>query len=315
MPKLSIDEIIAKRRLSADDNGNLYKAVILDEPAVKGYDASKRSQRFVMSSESKDLYGDIVRQGGLDIESFMKNPVALAYHMHSAPIGTWSDLAKVGGKSKRTEGTVTLFAEGTTERSDEIGRLLAAGGLRACSIGFMPSEAEWILDEQGRNTYGIEFLASTLLECSICSVPANPDALGKAAAGDMRLAVELFEGFLDTYCERTTGGLIVKKPFEDAYFELKAPKTVSLPPEPEAVTVEQVESMFSKFTETVKAMLGIVDKTPETVTEKSDPVIEPEVTVSEPESAPPVLIKGSRAKANAKTAKLRASLRAKGLLN
>lgn len=219
----SLDEIVSKRRASADDNGNLYKAVVLGEE--KGFNSESRSQRFVLSSETVDRYGDIVRQDGIEIDDFLRNPVALAYHNHRAPIGWWKDVAMIKGRPKRTEGVLELHAAGTTDAVDEIERLLAASAIKACSIGFMPMEAEWILDENGRNTWGLDFTASSLLEASICSIPANPDALGKAAGGDMRLAAELFERVLDTYCETKTGGLFVKKEFADAYMAMKSGTT------------------------------------------------------------------------------------------
>lgn len=342
--RVSLDEIISRRRLSADSNGNLYKAVVLEEKA-KGFDKASRSQRFVMSSESKDLYGDIVRQTGLDATNFEKNPVGLAYHDHRAPIGKWSDLQKVGGKSKRTEGTLTLFAEGTSEKADEIGRLLEIGGLRACSIGFSPVEGEWILDEEGRNTYGIDFTKSILLECSVCSVPANPDALAKAAGGDMKLAAEMFERILDTYCEEKMGGLFVRKEFADAYLKMKGnPVTHAVPgggtggidgiglaeanQEDEqmaemekqvalevtldtAEAEKKVDSLLQRLKDGIAAIFGHAEEKAAEMVAREEPE-EPAKEIEVP--AGPAFVKGSRAKAKAATAKLRAKLQAKGHL-
>jgi HK97 family phage prohead protease len=225
--RASLDEILERRRFSADGNGNLFKAVVLEEKA-KGYDKETRSQRFVMSSESTDLYGDIVRQTGLKTDNFLKNPVGLAFHDHRKPIGFWKDITKVGGKSKRTEGTLSLHGEGVSDDADQIARMLEANAIRACSIGFAPVDAEWIIDENGRNTYGLDFKESILLECSVCAIPANPDALAKAAGGDLRLAAEVLERVLDTYCETKLGGLYVKREFADAYRQLKGEKTFSI---------------------------------------------------------------------------------------
>lgn len=227
MTKPSLDEIIAKRRFSASEDGEFYKAVVLDDVEAKAYNPDVRAQKFVMTSEREDRYGDVVRQGGGDLTDFLRNPVGLAYHNHSAPIGWWSDVKMVGGANKRHEGVLTLHPDGTTEAVDEIDRLLQAGAIRACSIGFIPKDYEWIKDADGKMTWGIDFLAWEMLECSVCSIPANPDALAKAAGGDMRLAAELFEKVLDTYCEEKSGGLFVRKEFADAYMAMKAPKTVS----------------------------------------------------------------------------------------
>jgi len=255
--RASLDEIVAKRRLSARDDGAMFKSVVLDGEETKKYDAATRSQRFTMSSESTDRYGDIVRQDGMVLDNFLKNPVALAFHNHRAPIGWWSDIRKIGGGKKRTEGLLSLHAEGTTDAIDEVGRLLGAAAIKACSIGFMPLEAEWILDEEGRNTYGLDFISSELLECSVCSIPANPEALAKAAGGDMRMAAEMFEQFLDTYCERTTGGLLVRKEFEEAYASIKAAdkikdknadKTIKVKLELDSSEVaEELDGIFARF--------------------------------------------------------------------
>lgn len=253
--RASLDEIVARRKVSARDDGALFKAIVFDGDEIKGFNSESRSQRFVMSSENPDRYKDVVRQEGLSIDQFVKNPVGLAFHNHGSPIGWWSDVKKVNGRPKRTEGILTLHPEGTTDAVDEIGRLLSAGAIKACSIGFMPTEAEWIFDDEGHNTYGIDFIASELLECSVCSIPANPDALAKMAGGDVKMAVELFERFLDTFCERTAGGLLVRKEFEDEYARLK--KTDEKPKVAETITVKlevdseeaerQIDGIFARF--------------------------------------------------------------------
>lgn len=320
--RVSLDEIVAKRRASADDSGKLFKAVILDGPEAKGYDPDKRAQRFIMSSETVDRYGDIVRQDGLDFTDFLRNPVALAYHDHRAPIGWWSNIAKVNGRPKRHEGDIGLHPSGTTNAVDEIGRLMAADAIKACSIGFMPLEAEWILDEEGRNTWGLDFTAASMLECSVCSVPANPDALAKAAKGDMRLAAEIFERFLDTYCEMTAGGIVVRKDFEDAYLAMKAPKTTVQTPKEDDLdrriqialdlnleeAERQAEGFVAKWTKRIGEMF-----TPPVIEKQADPAVEANddpVTVE----VEPAIVAGSRAKAIVARERVKQSLREKGLI-
>jgi HK97 family phage prohead protease len=380
--RASLDEILERRRFSADGNGNLFKAVVLEEKA-KGYDKETRSQRFVMSSESTDLYGDIVRQMGLKTDNFLKNPVGLAFHDHRKPIGFWKDITKVGGKSKRTEGTLSLHGEGVSDDADQIARMLEANAIRACSIGFAPVDAEWIIDENGRNTYGLDFKESILLECSVCAIPANPDALAKAAGGDLRLAAEVLERVLDTYCETKLGGLYVKQEFADAYRQLKGEKTISIDARAPVSSFHEIEEKLKQFAETVDAFTEVNEKrntllrevitaktgadgttlesadlTPEqekevmdalemelkldtteaeqkvdsiierfrkgvasifgSVEEKAGEVVEREEPATEAEEIQepetPALVKGSRVKAKAEAAKLRARLQAAGHL-
>lgn len=249
MTKPTLDEIISRRRFCMNDAGEVFKAVVIEEIEERGYKPDERAQRFIMSSEAVDSYGDIVRQDGIRLDRFAANPVALAYHNYSKPIGWWKDVKKVGGKSKRTEGTLTLHAPGTTEMVDEIERLLAADAIRACSIGFKPVEMDWILDAEGRNTYGIEFKEAELFECSVVAIPANPDALAKAAGGDDKLAVEIFERFIDTFCERTTGGLLVRKDFETEYSAIKARRSVKAKPKEDETVglLKRIEGMLSRM--------------------------------------------------------------------
>lgn len=318
-PRVSLDEIVSKRRASATDDGKLYKAVVLDDVVTKGYDPAARSRRFVMSSESVDLYGDIVRQAGLDTTNFEKNPVALAFHDHRKKVGWWKDLAKINGKPKRTEGEVTLHEAGTSDVVDEMDRYLQQDAIRACSISFVPTDAEWIIDDQGRNTWGLDFKASILTECSLCFVPANPDALAKAAGGDMRLAAEMFERFLDTYCEKTAGGIVVRKDFADAYMAMKAPKTIVEAPKAEddkasikiTLDLHEAEKQAEGFIEKWSKRFGEMFKAPEppVVEEKTEPVVD---EVTEPEA--PTVVAGSRQKAVVASARMKQSLRERGLL-
>lgn len=344
----SIDEYIGARKAFSDDSGKVYKSVVLDEVLEKsGFDKETRSQRFVMSSENPDLMNDIVRQAGLSIDNFLKNPVALAYHSHNAPIGKWLDVKQVSGKPKRTEGTIKLFDEGVTDKSDEIARLLQAGGLKACSIGFMPKELEFIKDKDGNWNGGFDIIESSLLECSVCSIPANPDALAKAAGGDMHLAAEALEFILDTYCEKTSGGLFVRKDFEQAYTEFKSNKTVHpTPKEIEdagkaamsvALDVDtkateeklgKVETMLDRILNKFAKLAGFdgdagtaglePEEATGIATEKSSDQPEDEgddqIDPVEDEPAVPVLIEGSLEKAKQKSKRLRARLQAQGAL-
>ncbi len=219
--KTSVEEILSKRKDAVDDNGTLFKMVINE----KGYDEENRESRFVMSAESEDRMKDIIRQDGLDMKDFLKNPMALAYHNHRAPIGMWKDVKTINGRPKRTEGVIKLHPEGTTAAVDEVANLLAVGGLKACSVGFRVREAEWIKDKDDKYTGGIEFIESDLLECSVVSIPAHPAALMKAAQGNSPLLKETMEYILDTMCEKTASGLFVRKEFADAYAEMQGDKT------------------------------------------------------------------------------------------
>lgn len=130
---------------------------------------------FVMSDGTVDRYGDIVSPAGWDLRWFRKNPIALFGHSSGFPIGSWRDVQVEGGKLK---GRLEFASEGTSQRIDELRRLVEQGILRAVSVGFRP--IEWEPLDKDRPYDGARYLKQELLECSLVSVPANPAALAKA---------------------------------------------------------------------------------------------------------------------------------------
>lgn len=323
--KISVDEFLSKRKDFVNDKGALVKGVVMD----KGYDAENRTGHFVVSTEEADRMRDVVSQDGLDITEFLQNPVALAFHRHTAPVGVWENVEKkLNGRPKRTEADFKAHPAGTTAASDEIANLLSVGGLKACSIGFAVREIDYIRDDKGVWNGGFFIAASELLEVSICAVPANPSALLKAADGDTRLFAEALEYILDTYCEKTAGGIVVRKDFADAYMAMKTPKTTVAPLQtkvfdtedgPITVTVktaleldtEEAERQAESFLEKWSKRFGDMFKAPEppVIETKAEPIVEDE---SEPEA--PALVSGSRQKAVVASARMKQSLRERGLL-
>jgi HK97 family phage major capsid protein/HK97 family phage prohead protease len=128
---------------------------------------------YVMSDGSVDRMGDIIDPKGWRLDTFKKNPIALFGHSGGFPVGTWKDIRVEGGKLK---GKLQFARPGTSERIDEIRSLAEQGILRAVSVGFqpVPGKVEPIKDSP-RN--GLVYREAELVECSVVSVPANPNAL------------------------------------------------------------------------------------------------------------------------------------------
>lgn len=124
---------------------------------------------FVLSDDTKDRYGDVIDPKGWVLSSFRKNPIALFNHDSKFPIGNWQSVRVEGN---RLLGKLKLAAEGTSERIDEIIRLVEQGILRAVSVGFQPIEQEPLKDNSG-----MFFKKQELLETSLVSIPANPSAV------------------------------------------------------------------------------------------------------------------------------------------
>lgn len=123
---------------------------------------------YVMSDESVDRMGDVIEARGWKLGHFKRNPIALFNHKSDFPIGHWTNV-RVDGD--RLVGRLHLLPAGVSERLDEIRAAVEAGVLRAVSVGFSATKAEPL------TTGGVRFKESELVECSLVSVPANPNAL------------------------------------------------------------------------------------------------------------------------------------------
>jgi HK97 family phage major capsid protein/HK97 family phage prohead protease len=132
-------------------------------------------REFVLSDETEDRMHDIIMSAGWELDDFKKNPIALFNHNPSLPIGTWSDVQVKDGKLR---GKLNLLEKGKVARIDEIRALIDAGILKAVSVGFAPLESEMM--KAGDPFAGQRFKRQALVETSLVTVPANPNALALA---------------------------------------------------------------------------------------------------------------------------------------
>jgi HK97 family phage major capsid protein/HK97 family phage prohead protease len=174
---------------------------------------------FVMSDDSVDRMGDVIEQDGWELANFRRNPIALFGHSSGFPIGKWHDVAVKDGQLR---GRLELMPA-VSDRLREIQAAVAAGVLRAVSVGFRPMDMEPLEDSKDG---GFRFTKSELVECSLVSVPANPNALSIAKAiGLSRDTQRLIFGELaddgQTLRRGFTGGLAVDSPS-------RKPKTMNI---------------------------------------------------------------------------------------
>ena len=241
---ISIDEYVNNRKMSANDDGVVFKAA----SAPRSYDPDKRSCMFTMSSQEIDRDMDIVVTRGIDLVNFEKNPIALMNHNPNMVLGTWEDVSK---KPKRLDGTVALAAEGTAPHVDMMAGMLGQGIIRAASIGFMPKTLKRREMENGEFVRGYVIEESELYECSIVSIPANAQALAKMASDGNVMAKELIEYTLDTWRKNAEGLIVPRDEFEVAQAEASGNKTtgtlgVSL-------NKDTVDAAIGEFTEKLEA--------------------------------------------------------------
>lgn len=149
----------------------------------KTHSGTVQNMEFVLSDETLDRMGDVISSDGWVTESFNKNPIALFNHNSDFPIGKWHNVRVEKGALR---GHLQLAPEGTSPRIDEIRKLVEAGILCAVSVGFHPIESEPLKPVDGGNKgafggwIGERFTKQELIETSLVSVPANPNALAVA---------------------------------------------------------------------------------------------------------------------------------------
>lgn len=131
--------------------------------------------RAVMSSPKVDRVGDSIVQTGWKLDSFLQNPVMLYQHRSDEPVGVWRDLRIEDGN---LTGEMVFHPADINPFADKLRKLFEGGWLKAVSVGFRvlkyepaPTGGGWLIQE------------AELLECSAVTIPANTDALIKAAPG------------------------------------------------------------------------------------------------------------------------------------
>ena len=156
-----------------------------------GHQSEDNPLEFVLSDESVDRMGDVIRAGGWELSSFKANPIALFGHSHDQILGVWENVRVEG---KKLIGTLKLAKPGTSVFIDTVRSLIDQRILKAVSVGFQPVEAT------PRKAGGYDYTKSSLHEVSIVAVPANQNALAIAKAMQPEIAEKLFAEFSATAC-------------------------------------------------------------------------------------------------------------------
>lgn len=174
--------------------------------------ARDRVVAYWASDSRVDAHGDIVEQDWI-FDEYAKNPVLLAQHDWSGdPIGAALQWAVKHRNDADYQGAalwmVQLFAEAeASARADSILRLVRAGIMRSCSVGFWSERIIDVMDPEeraqlGLGAWGWILAGNHLLELSPVSLPANPGAhvcaqlaraveSGEVKAADVELLREL----------------------------------------------------------------------------------------------------------------------------
>lgn len=135
--------------------------------SVTSIDETARTVEFVASDETVDRYGEVIVQDGWDLNNMMKNPQLLFGHDYSAlPVGR---VVEIGIEDAKLVALVEIGTEEDNPLCPYIWSCIKKGYLRAVSVGLIPKEWD-----------GEYITRAELLEISIVTVPANPNALVRA---------------------------------------------------------------------------------------------------------------------------------------
>jgi hypothetical protein len=133
---------------------------------------------YLLSSPNElDSYGDRVGdpddpQLGWNLTVHKANPVCFFAHNTSVPpIARWEN---VGVRDGALRGVLKFVPRGVSRFADEISALTSAGFIRGVSVGFKPTRSKPLASG------GVHYLRQTLIEASLCGVPALPSALLQA---------------------------------------------------------------------------------------------------------------------------------------
>lgn len=168
---------VAVEKYSIDYVKNLCKEAGIEYLA--GYE--DRIVKFIISTDDVDRMSDILKQEGIDFSQYEKNPVVMyAHDYEKLPVGATLKIEK----SKHKTTAIALIYDDRVDKTglaDTIFLMIKSGALRGASVGFMIKEARFPdeneIEKYEMSSWGLIIEKSTLLEWSICSIPANQNAL------------------------------------------------------------------------------------------------------------------------------------------
>jgi HK97 family phage prohead protease len=142
----------------------------------KAVDVEAGIYEAMISTESVDRVGDVVRATGAKLDNYLKNPVVLWSHDYSSPpVAKSLSLEIMPGYGIKA--TFQFPPRGASAQADTIHNLWAGKFINATSIGFMPIDSKDLAKDDGSFSAPQDYVSWELLEFSLVPVPANQNAL------------------------------------------------------------------------------------------------------------------------------------------
>lgn len=159
------------------DNGEEVLGTELDVEiySTKSFDGKELGEyeiEMIGTTPAIDSYGESIDPTGWDLKRFKKNPVILPQHNYSKPpVGRATSIKLVDDKLMFK---IEFPEEGVNPEADVYRKLYKSGFMNASSVGFVARE--WV-DGDGKKKPVRTYQKQELLELSLVSIPANPEAL------------------------------------------------------------------------------------------------------------------------------------------
>ena len=144
---------------------------------------------FVLSDGSLDRMGDVIEPGGWQLDQIKSDPPVLFNHNRDQIVGRWTNIRVKDGK---LIGKIVWAKSDIWPMGQYIRDLVREGVLRTVSVGFQPVAREPLTKEADKHHGPFRFTKQQLLECSLVSVPANPNALALAKDLPRDVLAEVF---------------------------------------------------------------------------------------------------------------------------
>lgn len=142
----------------------------------KAEEIEDRTLRFIGSTEHVDRHGEVIKADGWKLTTYKKNPVVLVNHKHSdLPVAKTKNVW-VDKEAKSLMFDIEFPDMDVSSEGDTLYKLYKNGYMNATSVGFLPNPEKMVFGEK-KGDPSVTYTEQELLEISLVSVPANPNAL------------------------------------------------------------------------------------------------------------------------------------------
>ena len=150
-----------------------------------------RRMTFVASDETRDSYGTVLPVSEWNLERYNNNGIVGYAHNLYGSYDADPDYVIGRGRAyvKGAELLVDIEfePEGTNEIADKVWRKLQFGSLNGVSVGFSAQGAHWGEGEEAEDGSKptLYYTGLELLEVSVVTIPANPNAVRRSISEEM----------------------------------------------------------------------------------------------------------------------------------